>query len=474
MATDYCKYHPLSTAKWRCETCCIPVCDDCAPAGTDMESLPHCILCNQPLQPVLAGATVEPFWYRSTHFMRLPFSLPGLLILVLMMLLPVVAPDNLLPAMGGASYFLLALIGWMLLVQNSRGEVVFPGLQGVGASLSGAGLSLSLAVAVLFTALSMLADHMPLTGSMLTVLAAAVFPAALLVAATEKTLAAWGRSSAWQQVFSVLRFLYLPLSGASVLLLMLSQAMVGLLADVATPGILQGLRNGFYGYGLWVVFSVCGYCLYQFQEGFGFHSGSPKTRTRRTAVRRLDTNTAKLEVFLKEGMYDKALGLLKSLADRQRTSVEAQERYFQLLVFLKDREGVAMQGESYMAALLADGKNTEALIVLSKILLVMPDFRPEEPAVAYDLARACVELREFAKAASLLDGMHQMSPHFPLLPEAYMLRAKLLHEKLGQSAQALEVMEYLVGRFRKHPRFENMKSYWQQLGGKAQEEYYGE
>jgi len=47
-----------------------------------------------------------------------------------------------------------------------------------------------------------------------------------------------------------------------------------------------------------------------------------------------------------------------------------------------------------------------------------------------------------------------------------MLRAKLQHEKLGQSAQALEVMDFLVARFQKHPRYEAMRSYWKQLGGR--------
>ena len=466
MATDYCKYHPLTTAKWHCATCCIKVCDDCAPAGTDMESLPNCILCNQPLQPVKTGMSVQPFWQRYTDFLRLPFFLPGLAILLLLLLLPGLAPENLLLPVGAGSFFMLGLTGWALLQKCAKGEVLFPGTEGVTSALSGPGLQVALLIAVIMSGLLWAGAFAPMLSVLAAVVVAMLMPAAFMIVALEKTLKGLGRPASWQHVFAAVRFLYVPLAGSALILFLLSQAVVSLLADVAAPGVLQGLRHVFYGYGLWVVFGVSGYCLLQFQGELGFQGEGVRSRVRRSAVRRLDSNTAKLEVYLKEGMYEKAESLLKGLADKQRNAVDAQERYFQFLVFLRDKQGVAMQGESYMAALLSAKQAREALIVFSKILLVMPEYRPEEAEVTFDLAKACVELQEYARAAALLDGLHQTAPHFPQLPEAYMLRAKLLHEKLGQSAQALEVMDYLVNRFSKHPRFETMRSYWKQLGGK--------
>lgn len=466
MATDYCKYHPLSTARWHCPGCCIRVCDDCAPAGTDMETLPNCILCNQPLQPVRTGMTVQSYWERYTDFLRQPFAPAGLAMLLLVTVAPVLAPEPVLPVLGVAGTFLMALAGWGILQQATKGELDFPAPAALASSLSSVAFQGALLLALLVGAMVFAGARFPLVTLLGALAMAFAIPGALMAIASEKSVGAAFRADAWRNVLGGLRFLYFPVGVTALGLLLLTQALISLLADVSGPGVVRGLRNGLQGYALWVVFSLSGYCLLQFQDALGFQGEGARSRTRRNAVRRLDSHTARLEVFLKEGLYDKALALLKSQAEKQRNDPAIQERYFQLLVYLKDKEGVAMQGESYMAALLAAGRADDALSVFAKILLVMPEFRPEEAAVTFDLAKACVERREFGRAAALLDGLHQTAPHFPQLPEAYMLRAKLLHEKLAQSPQALEVMEYLVARFQKHPRFELMKAYWQQLGGR--------
>lgn len=431
-----------------------------------MEALPNCILCNQPLSPLSQGPAVEPFWLRYTDFLRLPFSVTGLAVLFLLLAVPVIAPVSALPPVGVAGYFAAALLGWAVLRRTSAGSVAFPGIAELGQLLAAPAVPAALLLTVLMAALGYGAQYMPFLSFLAALVLAGLLPAALMLAAMEKSVSGLRSRSSWQAVFAAMRFLYVPAGGAAVLLFVFLQAIVSLLADVATPGMTQGLRNALYAYGIWAIAGLSGYSLYQFGEALGFRGDGTRAKTRKSAIRRLDANTARIEVLLKEGMYDKAASVLQGLANKQRNAVDIQERYFSLLVFLKDKQGVAHQGESYIAALIAAGQKEQALVVLSKILLVMPDFRPEDAAVTYDLARTCVEFREFARAAALLDGLHQTSPHFPQLPEAYMLRAKLQHEKLGQSAQALEVMDFLVARFQKHPRYEAMRSYWKQLGGR--------
>ena len=118
-----------------------------------MESLPNCILCNQPLQPVKTGMSVQPFWQRYTDFLRLPFFLPGLAMLLLLLLLPGLAPENLLLPVGAGSFFMLGLTGWALLQKCAKGEVLFPGTEGVTSALSGSGLQVALLIAVIMTGL---------------------------------------------------------------------------------------------------------------------------------------------------------------------------------------------------------------------------------------------------------------------------------------------------------------------------------
>ncbi|HEX5276115.1 MAG TPA: tetratricopeptide repeat protein [Fluviicoccus sp.] len=417
------------------------------------------------MRPATSGPVVEPFWQRYTDFLRVPFSLPGVGVLVLLMILPVMAPEKLLLPFAFGSYTLIMLIAWGILQQGSSGEVAFPDFARLGKSLSGPAIPLAALVSALIAALGWLAQDLSFIAFLLAVMAVCLLPVLLMIVGRDKALAGIVQKESWFGIFRAVRFLYIPLGGGAVLLFAFLQALVSLLSDVASPGIVQGMHNGAYGYGLWVVSAVSGYALLQFQDALGFQSEGVRVKGRKSAIRRLDSNTARFEVLLKEGMYDKAVSHLRGQAEKHPNAIDVQERYFQLLVFLRDKSGVAHQGESFLSALLAGDKREEAMVVLSKILLVMPEYRPEDPGTALGLAKACTEFREFARAVQLLDGMHQTSPHFPQLPEAYMLRAKLLHEKLGQSQQALEAMEYLVTRFQKHPRYELMRAYWKQLGG---------
>ncbi|HEX5359981.1 MAG TPA: tetratricopeptide repeat protein [Fluviicoccus sp.] len=430
-----------------------------------MESLPNCILCNHPLRSATSGPAVEPFWQRYTDFLRVPFAMTGMGILLLLMVLPVMVPDNILLPVAFGSYVLIMLVGWSILLQGATGSVTFPGPAQLGKLMSGPALPLAVVVSLLMTGLGWAGGEFPFVAFVLAVVVACLLPALLMIVGRDKGMTGVVQKDSWMAVFQGVRFLYIPLGGGALALFVFLQALVSLLSDVASPGIVQGMHNGAYGYGVWVIAAVSGYCLLQFQDALGFQAEGARGKGRKSAIRRLDSNTARFEVLLKEGMYDKAVSLLRGQAEKHPNAIDIQERYFQLLVFLKDKSGVAHQGESFLSALLAGDKQEEAMVVLSKILLVMPEYRPEDPGTALGLAKVCAEFREFGRAVQLLDGMHQTSPHFPQLPEAYMLRAKLLHEKLGQSSQALETMEYLVTRFQKHPRYELMRTYWKQLGG---------
>ena len=67
--------------------------------------------------------------------------------------------------------------------------------------------------------------------------------------------------------------------------------------------------------------------------------------------------------------------------------------------------------------------------------------------------------------------MHKDSPHYANLPESYLLLAKLLYDKQNEKHEALEILEYLVLRFKKHPRYAVMEHFWRQLGGKPKSDF---
>jgi len=89
----------------------------------------------------------------------------------------------------------------------------------------------------------------------------------------------------------------------------------------------------------------------------------------------------------------------------------------------------------------------------------------------FELAKGFMEYQNYQQVDLLLSNLHKEYPHYPALPEAYLLLAKVLYEKLNKQQQALEVMEYLVARFQSHPRFALMDKVWKALGGKPKQDF---
>ena len=432
-----------------------------------MESAPPCVMCGQPLESLSQRTGVRPFWQRFTEFLQLPFAIvPGFMLLVCT-ILPLAAPEALVRFAGWGSYFLAGLAGWGILQRTAAGNVVFPDPGSLLKSLGVTAVQVALLMTAVIALLVEVAARVPLATFLLLPALAVAGPVALVAVANEKGITGVTNTDSLKRVVSAMGFMILPAAGFTLMLMLGLQAVTGLLSDVASPSVVQCLRGGLYGYGMWVVCALAGYSQHQYRPVFEAHYEELRQqRARRAAVRRLDPNTARLELFLKEGMFDKAVNLMKGWSEKNKNNADIHARYFRLLVFLKDKDAVAWQGENYMAALLANRETDEAVNTLLKIQMLMPEFRPEAPEVSFDLAKACVERKEYRRASDLLDGLHQTAPHFPELAEAYMLRARLLSDKLQQAPQALEVMDFLVARFQKHPRYETMQSFWRQLGGK--------
>jgi len=84
MANEYCKYHPLINAAWHCSTCHIYLCDDCVQPSVEQDVTPTCLLCGQLTTSLQQPKVVIPFWLQYTNFLRLPLSLLGIFLLVLL------------------------------------------------------------------------------------------------------------------------------------------------------------------------------------------------------------------------------------------------------------------------------------------------------------------------------------------------------------------------------------------------------
>lgn len=471
MTTDYCKYHPLTTATWHCPSCYTRLCDDCTQMTGDIDPVPYCLLCNQPVVSLNQQTIAEPYWLHYTDFMRLAFHPVGIALLLLTMLLPIFAPEGTLLAVSGLSYFVLALYGWGVLQHTATGNLQFPALSNITKSFTTLALQMSLATTVIFVGLGLFSLKLGGFGLILGVLLLLLAPMALMAVAIDKSFASLWLLPSWKAIYQALGLFYWPLVMMTLVVFVVAYAIIHLMADVLPMSLLQGLKHGFYGYALWGTMALTGYALFQFHKPLHFELVGDKKTKKRMVMRKLDYQAARLEVYLKEGLYERATALLKVLAEKEKKNPEIQERYYNLLVFMQDKEQIPYQATNYLEALLETTQGAKALEVLIKLQFLMPDFRPQTPDMCLDLAKACSEQQDYSRAVSLLRDMHKDSPHYANLPDAYFMLARLLNEKLNDTAEALEVLEYLVLRFKKHPRFSLIQRYWQQLGGKLKDDF---
>jgi tetratricopeptide (TPR) repeat protein len=472
MATDYCKYHPLAPAIWHCTTCHISLCDDCSAPSSENDAPPLCLLCNQSLTNLQQQAPTLPFWLQSTHFLRLPLSLWGMMLCLILFVMPLIVPQHLALAVEFLAYVFAGLYGWTLLQQAATGQLQDISLAVFVKLVNKIAVQVAFVIAIIFVGIDLLAIKFGwgMLANLLSLLLVLVFPALLMATAVEKSLVAAMQIGTIQGILAQLRFFYLPVMAMAVLLLLIVSAITGLLADVLSASMTQGLKQALYSYGLWVMMSIVGYVLFQFQQLLNFDVNTKKTK-KRTTAKNNDKQQARLEVYLKEGAYEKAAALLKTQAEKNKHNPDIQERYYQLLIFMQDEELVPYQACHFMEALLEVGKERQALEVLTKVKRLVPDFKPQNPEMSFNLAKACAEAQNYDLASELLCDLHKEFPHYPQLAEAYLLRAKLLHEKLNATTEALATMEYLVGRFQKHPRYALIEDFWRSLGGKPKQDF---
>ncbi|HQV80608.1 MAG TPA: hypothetical protein PLW69_06530, partial [Agitococcus sp.] len=126
----------------------------------ESDAAPTCFLCNQAVTSLHQAAPVVPFWLQYTQFMRLPLSLLGAVLLVLLFVIPIFMPDTMtLPMMFGA-YTVAAIYGWHLLQQASTGELKDIGINVLSKNTNKLTLQIGLAIAVIFVSLDVLTAKM--------------------------------------------------------------------------------------------------------------------------------------------------------------------------------------------------------------------------------------------------------------------------------------------------------------------------
>ncbi|MGH8494198.1 MAG: hypothetical protein ACRERR_13995 [Moraxellaceae bacterium] len=453
--THYCKYHVLDEADWHCPQCRVEFCPTCSPDLPGQELPVHyCPLCNGELKRLNAADSATPFWQHLTDFLRYPFSPLGLALLVLAFVVPVVVGAG-IPAYIAAAVVLLLVVkfAWTALEQTSGGVLEPLGMDKLGQAdnnelVGGVGILLIACCG----ATGFLYLRAPVYGTALAVLALLLLPALLIAAGTNRNVTAALTADGIKTALAGVGPVYAAVALLSVLLFAALQSLVSIFADILPEAWGNAMALTAYSYFVIVLFVLCGYLLLQYQESLGFTPVSGVGKAKR-AARKVDPAVMAVEMSLKEGNYMRALGILRKESEKKNAAFSTHERYHKLLVLMNDETGLRNHAQHYFKMLLEAGRDTQALALIREYNQRLPGFRPEDPEVCLDLAVAFERLGDYKLAVHVLNGMHKDSPHFARLPEAYLLAARLLTEKLALPQKGLALVQFLDGRFKTHKSY---------------------
>lgn len=437
---DYCKYHPLRGATWKCQHCAVFQCDHCVDEHEHQRDKAWCFVCGEQVESLGSINTVEPFWRRLKEAFKYPLNSASLSLIVATAVISLIA--TLIPLL-----FVLAIVlalfaaGAMMkysfacLERTALGEMKAPRVMdawqgGIAllAQLIIMGAVLGLAVGLSYFYLGAAA------GGFLGFVAVISIPAILIrFAQTENLIEALNPLAA----IGLIGAIGLPY-GLLIVFILIMMTSVGVLNEwigtlfPAGSYFLQSIVSNYYTV---VIFHLMGYILFQYQDQLGYRAraehddDSPK----RSEV---EQRQAKIEVLLKEGDYERVIDLYQHAQKKFPDEDVFFEKYFELLYAFKKPDLLADYALAYLEFLNRKKRFDKLLPAFKQILLLAPEYLPDSAPLRVQLASRCKRIGDLKLAVKLLNGLHKLYPDFFGLPEAYELMAEVLTDIPKMKPQA--------------------------------------
>ncbi|MDN3647452.1 B-box zinc finger protein [Reinekea marina] len=435
---DTCKYHPLVPTSFHCNSCEQDTCSECVD-NSSSHGQPRCIRCGELLESVANSDNVEPFWRRIEQAFKYPLNSEALMMIVGVSVGMAVVSS--LP-FGALTLFIitLALYGAMLnysfmaMTLSSDGDFEPP--TAVDAVAGGLGLSFKMILMIILmvgilivTALQVGQVAVNLLGLLFIV----GLPAILICFAHTGSIIQSLNPVMFVNLMAKVGFPYAVLLG---LLLVMTSSVSAISAIIgndfaAVSSVFQSIVANYYTL---VMFHIMGYMLYQYQDRLGFTSGNDITGYDHERNPE-DTLLAKVGVFLKEGDYARSLGLLKEGAATFPTNKKLAEKYFDLLLLLKQHKALATYADIYFMNLAREAQMNRLYSQYRRLSLVLPKYKPQSSELRYQLAVTCEQQSNFKAVVWMINGLHVDDLNYVNIVQAYQLLTKAL-QALGQDAMA--------------------------------------
>ena len=207
-------------------------------------------------------------------------------------------------------------------------------------------------------------------------------------------------------------------------------------------------------------FYLLGYLVYQFHDALGFQLVPKQKELPRTHIK-LDPDQSVIdecEALVVQGKLVEAGAQLRALISARGATAMVHERYRKILKLNQDTAGLLEHGATWLSVLLAQEKLPEAITIYKECLVLDAMFIPRVPEEFATLANA-LSSAEPKLSISLLQGFCKKYPKSKYVPRNLLLAAKILAERLNDSAGAKKLIAQLQQSFPDSEHIEAINNY---------------
>lgn len=254
----------------------------------------------------------------------------------------------------------------------------------------------------------------------------------------------------------------LPYLLLCVFMLLLSMGMPmawALLLPLAPKALIAPVLMFVVVYFSWVTASMIGYVMFQNHQKLDIDlvkepeeivAGAGKGRPESPEARLARERDAEVASLVREGQVREAYDLAYDWQRVNPDSLAEQRRYHRVLLLTDKKDTLVWFTQKYLQKLLKERKGPEALQAHAATLAKAPDLVLESADLTLELAQLAWKSLDHHHALALLKGFDKRYLRHATIPQAYELIARILHQGLGRTEQALAVYRGMKAQHPQH------------------------
>jgi hypothetical protein len=151
------------------------------------------------------------------------------------------------------------------------------------------------------------------------------------------------------------------------------------------------------------------------------------------------------------GEIREAIDMLNADLREKPSDLSLHGRLHKLLLIEGATPRIEDHAERYIELLVNTDNAREALPLVEAAFARRPEYEPRKLELVVPLARGALTAGKPKLAAQLIRGFDKRHKMHPDIPHVYLLGARLMLEGGAPRAQAMQMLEHLLGKFPQHP-----------------------